>query len=344
MFQNAGYSIGSRFYLKGTLNFDDVMRCPPHPSYKLLAKETKLDWTLKSFVPCCRLQMFDLENMQVLRKAPQWVPVLNIITQAQALSSSCTSLSGGKWQSCSKLLQLGILWHLQTVWPLDTQPVNVSDPAETATRFGLSWLKTVNHSPPFSSDYSSSSAEHKNAWLFVWPCSLTSFLFPAAVYPFSHRHPQPWCVPSITIHDPHMTLRDSCYLRHMHSSFSRQCYRLGREGWSEEMERQRSTRLTSSFLLLCPCIMHGTAVHISRAFWTRCIYKHTQAGTFSFPSTALYGVGECMCLSVCVSRWYAVCWLVWVAPWSTDWAKGENWGAGKIMQPYSRDGKEGERK
>lgn len=115
--------------------------------------------------------------MQVLCKAPQHVSVLNIIAQAEALSTSCTALSGGKWQSCSKLPQLGILWHLQTVWPLDIQPVNVSDPTETAIGFGLSWLKTVNHSPPFTSDYSSSSAKHKNVWRSLWPCSLTSFPF-----------------------------------------------------------------------------------------------------------------------------------------------------------------------
>lgn len=77
------------------------------------------------------------------------------------------------------------------------------------------------------------------------------------------------------------------------------------------VERWRSTRLTSSFLLLCSCIMHGTAVHISRAFWTWCtVYIHAQDGTFSLQSTALYGVGECACLRGSC----AICQMLWVAP------------------------------
>lgn len=132
--------------------------------------------------------------------------------------------------------------------------------------------------------------------------------FPAAIYPSL----QPSCFTSIIISDPQMTLRDSCYLKHMHSSSRQRDGERGkREGWSGEMERWRSTRLTSSFLLLCSCIMHGTAVHISRAFWTWCtVYIHAQDGTFSLQSTALYGVGECVCLRGS----YAICQMLWVAP------------------------------
>jgi len=55
-------------------------------------------------------------------------------------------------------------------------------------------------------------------------------------------------------------------------------------------------------ILLCRCIIHGTAVHISRAFWTWCIHTHKLV-LFSY-----------MC--VCVSGSYTVCQLLWVAPWS----------------------------
>ena len=85
---------------------------------------------------------------------------------------------------------------------------------------------------------------------------------------------QPACISSIIISDPQMTLRDSCYLNictaadRVMETEERGSRRVGVE-WSGEMERWRSTQLTTSFF--CSCIMHATAVHISTALWTCCI-------------------------------------------------------------------------
>lgn len=138
-------------------------------------------------------------------------------------------------------------------------------------------------------------------YLSLWPCSLSSFPFllpsisPALMLSLHHNF---W-----PADDPERWLLFKTYAQQQQKS-------RGGVGWSGEMERWRSTRLTSSFLLLCSCIMHATAVHISRAFWTWCIYTHTQDGPFSLQSTTLYDVGECACLRGS----HAICQVLWVAP------------------------------
>lgn len=138
-----------------------------------------------------------------------------------------------------------------------------------------------------------------------------------------------------------MTLRDNCYLKHMHSSSSRQRdgERGNREGWSGEMERWRSTRLTTSFPLLCSCIMHGSAVHISRAFWTWCaVYIHAQDGTFSLQSTCTIW-SRWVCVSVRIMHH-----LPNVVGGSLEQEAREKEWAREVMEAYRRDVKEVKRK
>ncbi len=180
-----------------------------------------------------------------------------------------------------KLPQLNILWFLQLVWPFDSQPgQSVILPKLLGGQASADWKQWIIRLLSLHITLLCySSARHKNARLSLWLCSLNSS---PLLLPSISLSLQPSCVPSIIISDPQMTLRDSCYLKHMHSS-SRQCDGERGERGEEEgrggVERWRSTRLTSSFLLLCPCIMHGTAVHISRAFWTWSVYTHTHTHT-----------------------------------------------------------------
>lgn len=117
------------------------------------------------------------------------------------------------------ILHLCILWCLQIFWPFDSQPVK----SVILLKQCLAWSQLTEkqwiicllslyvifpHLPSI-----------KMCLFFLWLCRRTSFSFPAAIYFFSLAFN-----PSITIHDPQMTPRDSSYLRRMHSSISRLCY------------------------------------------------------------------------------------------------------------------------
>lgn len=154
------------------------------------------------------------------------------------------------------LPQLYILWSACTG----------SDSPEIAGWYGLSWLKTVNHSSLSSSHYIPllflCQAQKCVSFFVTVQSQLISF--PAAIYPSL----QPSCFPSIIICDPQMTLRDSCYLKHMHSSSSRQ--RDGEGGKREGVEWRGGDPLGSQVLFSCCahvlcmallCIFQGPSGH-----------------------------------------------------------------------------------
>lgn len=152
------------------------------------------------------------------------------------------------------LPQLYILWSACTV----------SDSPEIAGWYGH-WKQWIIHLFPLHITFlCSSSAKHKNVCLSLWPCKSQLISFPAAIYPSL----QPSCFPSIIICDPQMTLRDSCYLKHMRSSSSRQ--RDGERGKREGVEWRGGDPLGSQVLFSCCahvlcmallCIFQGPSGH-----------------------------------------------------------------------------------
>lgn len=78
-------------------------------------------------------------------------------------------------------------------------------------------------------------------------------------------------------------------------------------------------------ILLCRCIIHGTAVHISRAFWTWCIHTHKLV-LFSY-----------MCVCVSVDHTLSANCCGWLP--GARGSKKEEW-ARELAQAYRRDVKE----
>lgn len=156
--------------------------------------------------------------------------------------------------------------------------------------------------------------------------------FPAAIYL------QPLCVSSIIISDQQMTLRDGCYLKHMHSS-SRQCDGARERGEADGrggVKRWRGGDPLGSEVLFS-CCAHVLCMGLLCIFQGPSglgvyIYTHTR---WCFQLAVNWTI---WCRWMCV--WKRICWLVWVAPRSKRQKKGERRWARKVTQAYSRDVKE----
>lgn len=110
----------------------------------------------------------------------------------------------------------------------------------------------------------------------------------------------PSCVPAIIISDPQMTLRDGCYLKHMHSSSSssRQWGGVARGGWVEGGDGE--VEIHSAHKFFSPAVPMYYA-------WDCCayfkglldsvyIYTHTHKMVLSACSQLHYMVSEIVCV------------------------------------------------